>query len=136
MGEYASVAAAMSALVVALVSLTVTAQSLPKSTGAAVKALSVSAPKLNVAPTVATGAFKTAPYKRVELRTLYAAAFAGSKGSPRDCTLAEAFGPPELGEVEQSIRSQPALVKRLQLARIPVPVAAKAVQRGTIDGCG
>lgn len=135
MVEYSSVVAAISALVLALGAATVNLKGLPVSPGPAAKVVASAARSAGVDPAVARRALATAPYRRTELRTLYAVAFVNARKSAQKCAEQEVFGPQPVGEIVAAMKTEPDVVARLRTARIPLDVAARALQRGAVAGC-
>jgi hypothetical protein len=133
--EYGNVVAALSALVLALGAATARIAALPVTKAPALATVTRSAAELGVPAAVARSAFTGAPYARNDLKALYAVAFVSQKGPKSTCTRDAAFGPPEIERLVEGMRTQEGLMERLRRAKIPVVVAAKALQRGSIAGC-
>jgi hypothetical protein len=134
MVEYASITAALSILGSSLSGALGSA--LPSSFAKGAAVVTAVARSHHISATSARGAYGKAPYRRPELRYLYAVGWVSSASDLAKCRAAELLGPDPKSAAEQALQKSPKMLALLQRAHVTVAQAAAALGRGVTDGCG
>jgi hypothetical protein len=130
--EYASLTAALAVLAASL-SLAI---GLPSTNVRATALVATAARSQHVSGSKARTAYQKAPYKKAGLRYLYAVAWVTAAMDEAKCRAQLWLGPDPTTSAAAGIRHTPILLRRLRAAHITVGQAARALARGTVDGCG
>jgi hypothetical protein len=134
--EYASLTAALAILATSVSGALGTVGQLP-ATNTKATALVVSAARAqHVSGSAARTAYANAPYKKPTLRYLYSIAWIAAAKDEAKCRAQLLLGPDPNEAAAAGIRETPKLLRRLRAAHLTVAQAARALARGTRNGCG
>jgi len=131
--EYASITAAMALLGSSLSGAF--ASVLPSTTIKGATVVAAVARAHHVPSGSARAAYRQAPYKRPELRYLYAIGWVASASDHDKCVAARLLGPDPAVAATQALQGSPKVLALLRRAHVTVPAAAGAIGRGVTDGC-
>ncbi len=108
---------------------------LPGTNAQAVTAVTAAATAAHVSPAAARKALAGAPYRRAQLRYLYAAGWVAGKRERLLCALSRATGARLDKYARDAIRRTPGLPDALRRNHIALQAAVTAVTRGFADSC-
>lgn len=137
MGEYALVTAVMASLAIALTSIPDArlAARLPTTSARAAALVTETARTAKVPVAGARAAFSSAPYRRPQLRYLFAAGWVGGRQRAAECAFAKVSLESTTKRMAESIRKDGRLLARLRRMNVTVVAAADALTRGTAAAC-
>jgi len=135
--EYALITAVVASLAISLATIPESqlARQLPVTASRAQALVSKSARAGHVPVAQARAVMAKAPYRRVQLRYLYAEGWLGGRHRPSDCVLAKATPDATQAELAAGIRKDGRLRSRLGRMHVTVDQAALALTRGTAAAC-
>jgi hypothetical protein len=135
--EYALITAVVASLAISLATIPESqlARQLPVTTARAQALVSKSARSGHVPVAQARAVMAKAPYRRVQLRYLYAEGWIGGRKSASDCIFAKATPDSTQAEFVAGIRKDSRLRSRLGRMHVTVDQAAQALTRGTAAAC-
>jgi len=131
--EYASITAALALLGSSLGGAF--ASALPTTTTKGSSLVAAVATARHVPSASARTAYAKAPYRKPQLRYLYAIGWVASASDVGKCTAAKLLGPDPTVAATQALQGSPKVLAVLRRAHVTVAAAASAIGRGVADGC-